>query len=667
MRKIKRILSLLLVVAVLISLAACGTAKPADTVLVIGVPASFEEKWNPFLVESAFDHQIMDQIFMSIQTLNEKNEMTDYAGSVTAENTDDGGVLYTVTLNKGMTFTDGKKVTIDDYIWSLYVRADPSYTGLSALTGVSCYIEGINEYYYDDPNYSTKLAEIEAEAEANWTEDTISLENFMIYAEDTSLDGWWGGDPEGDIGNGMTFVEYLTDYGYADEVAAIDTTDADAVFALLAEFEWEFCVGDYDTHAWYIEYASAEYALGNLEEGVTVSEISGIKKINDYSCTIKYTEIAIYADRDLFSKNGAGTLIPKHYYGELVKGDTASIVSNMEPMGSGPYIWGGFADNIATCTANTKFFLGVPKTGTVRWQYIPEDSIIEALVSNQVDIAVPQSTNDNIALLEAGSCLYDLTDNAGYGYMGFNHNNMSQNVRKGIVSLMNRAPAIEGWYGDLATVIERPMTTTVGEYPTDAEEYYGYSREKALEYFMADGYTQVNGKLVDSSGNQLVVNAYVGGSGTGNHPSYAILGQAAEDMAALGGELQVMDVNFNVLQAAMNDGTADIFCLAWSDVNTCDKWTQFHTQGTQNRFNVSDARLDALLDQINLTVNFAERKALVAEMLDLAMDLVIEFPVYQRCNMIAYNPTNLNMDTIPEAGTYYNYENVLWQVEMIQG
>jgi len=75
--------------------------------------------------------------------------------------------------------------------------------------------------------------------------------------------------------------------------------------------------------------------------------------------------------------------------------------------------------------------------------------------------------------------------------------------------------------------------------------------------------------------------------------------------------------------------------------------------------------MDAMLTEITQTIDFDTRKALVAEMLDHAMDLVIEFPVYQRKNMFAYNTTYLDMSTIPENITpFYDYENVLWQISV---
>lgn len=686
MKHLKRTLALLLALGMMLALAACKPTDPtadpstttpdttapvtspadevSDKVLVIGIEATFEEKWNPFLVESAYDHQVVDQIFAPIAQLNDRNELVDYAGHIETEVQDDGQVLYTVTIQPGMKFSDGTPVTIDDYIYSFYVCADPSYTGPHSLIGGDNVVSGVLEYYYDDVNYAVTIDGYKAQA-AEFAAN-ITLEQFIEYAVATNIDGWWAGDPAGDIGDGRTWSEYAIEEGYEDKLAAIDATSADAMLALIAEIEYDNYLQYYDVETWYFNVIKAGYVEGSTEDGIDVPEISGIKKIDELTCTILYTGIDIYADRGLAHANGLGNLVPKHYYGEFTKGDVSAIVSNMVPMGSGAYIWGGFSDNIATATANPNFFLGTPKIGTVRWQYIPQEDIIPSLASGAIDIANPTGSQENVAELNEQGIAYHLTENAGYGYLGFNHNNLSLNVRKGIAHLLNRKPAVEGYYGtEIAKVIERPMTTTLAEYPDDATEYYGYDPAKALEYFMADGYTQnAAGKLVNAQGEQLVVNAYVGGSGKGQHPAYAMLVQAVQDLNAMGGEFQLQDVEFGVLQGAMNDGTADMFCLAWSSVYDCDKSTQFRSTGGQNRFNYADPKMDAILDKIVQTIDLDERRVLVAEMLDMAMDAVIEFPLYQRNNILAYNDKTLDMDTIPQATSSFDYQQVLWQVDL---
>lgn len=635
--------------------AATGAVQPeqADKTLVIAVPATFEEKWNPFLAESAYDQDVLDQIFVSPIRINKDNEVIPWGGNITTTENADGTVTYTVTVKPGMKFSDGEEVTIDDYLYSVYVCSDPSYTGPSALIIED--IVGIKEYYYDDPNYSEVISGFAKTAAEKYSLDTISKEDYMTYLLETNLEGWWAGL------DSYTWGAYAEGEGFGAQYAALDPKDADAVLALMAEIEYANYYSSYDPQTWWEGKLAESYIAGNLADGVDVPEISGVKRIDDYTATVTYASVNIYGDRSI-----SFAFAPEHYYGEIVKGDVSPILSNMVPLGSGPYIFKGFADNIATVTANVNYFEGVPVIGTVKFQYVPEADALASLSSGVIDICNPSGSKENVEELDSLGLAYDLTDNAGYGYSGYNCNNLDQNVRKGLFSLMNRRASVAGYYGSkIAQVIERPMTTVIAEYPDDAEEYYPYDPAKALEYFKAAGYEQVNGKLVNKAGEQLVVNAYIGGDGVGDHPAYAMYTQAAEDMAALGGELQINDVQFAVLQSAMNDGTADIFTLAWGNVNTCDKSSQFASDGGQNRYNVKDAKMDALLDEIMKTVDLEERKALVAEMLDLAMDLAIELPLYQRKNILAYNGDNVDLSSFPEETTaFWDYSSELWKIRM---
>ena len=628
-------------------------SEQADKTLVIAVPATFEEKWNPFLAESAYDQDVMDQIFVGPTRINKDNEMIPWGGNIETTENADGTVTYTVTVKPGMYFSDGVEVTIDDYLYGLYVCADPSYTGPSAL--ITEDIIGIKEYYYDDPNYSSVIAGFAATAAEKYSLDTISKEDFMTYLIESNLEAWWGGLSSYD------WKGYAEGEGFAAQWAAIDATNADAVLALIAEIEYTNYYEYYDPQTWWEAKLAESYIAGNLADGIDVAEISGIKRIDDYTATVTYGSVNISGDRNI-----SFSFVPEHYYGSVVKGDVSSILSNMIPLGSGPYIFKGFADNIATVVANVNYFEGVPVIGTVKFQYVPEADALASLASGVIDICNPSGSKENVEELESLGLAYDLTDNAGYGYSGFNCDNLDINVRRGLFSLMNRRASVAGYYGSkIAQVIERPMTTVIAEYPDDAEEYYPYDPAKALEYFKAAGYEQKNGKLVNANGEQLVVSAYIGGSGVGDHPAYAMYTQAANDLAALGGELQINDVQFAVLQAAMNDGTADIFTLAWGNVNNCDKSTQFSSNGGQNRYNIKNDRMDALLEEIMQTVDLEERKALVAEMLDLAMDLAIELPLYQRKNILAYNGDNVDLSSFPEETTaFWDYSSELWKIRM---
>ena len=637
-------------------------AHPAPVnsgVIVIGVDGHFQERWNPFMAESVYDNNVMRQIFSALATYTPDGVLIPHlAESLESEVvTIDGEdfTLYTITLRQGLVFSDGSPITIDDFIYGIYVRADPSFTGPGALIAGENLIVGLREYFYDDPYYAVRLAEFEAIA-APYALDVITLDLFMEYAVATEVGGWMEWDPVG----------WMEEEGFEDRVAEIDIDNHDEVLALFAEFIFTYYLDFHDPHGWVLEPLISEYALGNLEDGVTVAEISGITRIDDYTVTILHEGVHFDGMLGIAHFNGAGPIVSRYFYGPFEKGDVSPITSNMEPMvSSGPFLWGGFANNIVTVTSNPLYFEGVPATGTIRWQFVPREDIVTALISGQIDIAEPTASIPTLEELRAADDVeYHIVDNAGYFFLGFNVENVQLDVRRGIASLMNRAPAVEAYFGELAVVIERPMTTILAEYPHDAEEWFGYSLENALTFFEAAGYTQVNGVLQDADGNQLRHNIFIAAGGMGDHPAFPMIAQARDDMASLGGELIIQDVPFNVLQGAMDDGTADIFSLAWGDVFNADKTTQFHSRGGQNRYNFSSPRMDDLLERIVNELDLPARTALVAEMLDYAIDQVIEFPIYQRQNLFAYYTRYLDMSTMPERVTpFFNFNNVLWQLE----
>ena len=638
-----------------------GPAPPEPVnagVIVIGVDGAFQERWNPFMAESVYDNQVMRQVFGSLLTRDESGALVPHLAESVEYEVIDGNTLYTITLREGLVFSDGSPITIDDWIYSLYVRADPSFTGPSSLIAGENLIFGVREYFYDDPNYSVRLAEIEASA-ARFATDVITLEDFRYYALETDVGGWMDFGPVG----------WMEDEWDDERLDELDPDDEDAVKELFIEFVYTFYLDFHDVYNWYKEPQILQMAMDNLEDGVTVPEIEGITRIDDLTATVKMEGIHFDGLAGLASFNGQGPIVSRYFFGPFEKGDVTPVTGNFNPtVGSGPFVWTGFANNIATVVSNPLYVQGVPATGTIRWQYVPSEDIVTALISGQIDIANPVASIPNLEDLRAADNVeYSLLDNAGYLYVGFNHNNVEHDVRRGFAHLMNRAPSVEAFFGDLAVIIERPMTTILAEYPHDAEEVYGYDVEAALEFFLAAGYSQVNGQLVDENGNPFSYNIFIAGGGVGDHPVSPMVTQAQVDVASLGGELIIQDVPFNVLQAAMDDGTADMFVLAWADVFNADKTAQFHTTGGQNRFNVSSPRMDALLEQINEALDLTERTALVAEMLDYAMYLVIEFPVYQRQNLLAFYTRFLDTSTLPAHSTpFFNYENVLWQLATTQ-
>lgn len=660
----KKIISLILASVMALTLAGCsgngGASASGNDTLVIGT-SSFNGIFSPFFYNTAYDAQAFETIFTSVCETNENNELVDKGGSITAEEVkaEDGSVQtkYTIKLKDGMKFQDGKPVTIDDLIFTYYVYADPTYDGMATFS-TAIDIVGLKEYYYDDANYSTRVAQIGEDAKAK----AATEEGFLEYLVKSNCADWYAGDPNGDIGNGTTFVQYLKDEGYdADSVAS----DKDAFLQLLAKCEYEKYADGYDPVGWWTTELSKDYINAGLEDGIDVETIEGIQKVDDLTCTVLVNGINITADRQL----ALNPIAPKHYYGEnFKKGDLSGVkAKNDSPMGSGPYQWVGYENNVVTVKKFDDYFLGTPKIENIKYQVIDEEQKVNAVISGDIDITDPSASLEIMKELEENEIEYSLVGNPGYGYIAISAKRVpDKNVREGLMHLMTREQAIKTYYGELGQVIQRPMTPTLAEYPTDAKEYWGYDKAKALECFKAAGYEQVDGKLV-KDGKQLSVE--VGISSAASHPSTPILTQMKSDMDELGAELVVSDLDGSILMNRQQNDDIDMWVLAWGNATDCDLTQMFGSEytkaGGSNRTWVQDPEVDALLKQVTQTLDLEERKELVAKELDKIMSWATYMPVYQRKNLFIYNSNTVNTDTIPEnTSTYYNYVNEIHLLEL---
>lgn len=393
------------------------------------------------------------------------------------------------------------------------------------------------------------------------------------------------------------------------------------------------------------------------------TEISGIEKVDDK--TVKITLKGI--DPSAIWKLGNIEVAPKLYYGvddagkEYVKGDMSVPKSrNAAPMGAGAYKFGSFENNVVTLNANENYYGGAPATPTIKYQVTAESNKLEGLKLEEFDISDPSSSPDMVADVEAAGFEYELIDNLGYGYIGINAERIpDKNVRKGLMHLMNRRPAIETYYGDLATVIERPMSTVSWAYPQDATEYYGFDPAKALEYFKAAGYEQVekNGKVsLEKDGVQLRVEVGIPGGGTMEHPTAPVLTQMKTEMEKMGAVLEIADTDGTVFFDRLETGDWDMWVAAWQATVDPDMYQTYHSQGPSNHYNVQNEELDKLIVEARQTNDIEVRKDCYSKALDIIMDEAVEMPVYQRKNMYVFNQEIVDMESLPENMTpYYTY------------
>lgn len=467
----KKILALLLVVAMCLGIAACGkdpaetsstgTVEENLTPLVVGY-APFNSKFSPFFSETAYDQDVAAMTQLGLLTTDRTGAIiykgiegetipyngTDYtyygpANLVVTKN-EDGTVDYDFTLKEGIKFSDGQELTVDDIIFTMYVLSDPAYDGSSTLYAVP--IKGMEEYRSGMETRQNLILATERKGyEAN-----------DYFTEEQYNDFWTAFDAAG-----IKFTQEILDYCVAAGAnAAEDSVAAKAAnwgytleeTATVADF-WAKIVETYgyDLSDAGINYETAGTSISSfistelgdkanayvaaVQTGESAANISGIVKTGANSLRVTTTKVDATAIYQL-----GVSIAPLHYYGSddlydydnnkfgFVKGDLSSVrAKTTVPMGAGPYKFVKFENGTVNFERNDNYYLGAPKTKYVNFIEVNEADKLNGVTTGTIDITDPSFDKDTVAAIVKANGNDAVTgpkvttstvDNLGYGYIG---------------------------------------------------------------------------------------------------------------------------------------------------------------------------------------------------------------------------------------------------------
>ena len=450
-----------------------------------------------------------------------------------------------------------------------------------------------------------------------------------------------------------------------------------------------------------------------------VDNISGIKRINDYEVQVVvdgYDASAVY-------KIFQNYPVPLHYYGDKAKydyaknkfgfdyGDTSFFAkTETKPMGAGPYKFVKYENKVAYLEANENYWKGAPIIKEIQYKVTNESDNIPALQTGTADItnvSLDTKRADQIRQINGGELTgnvltYVAVKNLGYGYIGINAKNVSvngersseasKNLRKGIATIFAvfRDMTVSSFYGDLANVINYPMSETSWAAPQRTDPGYSaaYSKDingkdiytsamnetekedaakqAALGFFEASGYTVSGGKVTGApAGGKLTFEAWIPAGGEGDHPSFLLLTKSKEALGSIGITLNIRDLpgeSSGDLWDGLDAETVDIWCAAWQATLDPDIYQLYHSDGLvgtgtgANHYGVDDKTLDEAINKTRSTADVNERKAYFLQAFNAILDEGVEVPIYQRNNCVLFSTQRVDVSTLPgDMTTYYEY------------
>lgn len=653
---------------------------------------------------------------------------------------------YTAKIRDDIKFADGHVADADDIIFTYYVLADNNYDGSSTLNSIP--IIGLENYRRNNSNAeSTVITEEELNAALENLSDAAKEEiasTIVVPTLTSELDwvkGLYGNDSykkytdEHPAAKDLFAFFYNIDEAY-DSYAVTD--EAQVLADIIAQYGSDY-------KALGAGYAGDEnYYLGDVTSivrnaimdeklaagGEDVANITGIKKLSQTEVEVKvkgYNATAIY---QLFGIN----LAPMHYYGSEAlydydnnkfgfTRDDLSIVreKTTKPLGAGPYKLVKYENKVAYLEANDNYYKGAPKTKFVQYKETADADMISGVGTGTIDITNPsgsvtafdeiKSYNSNGEL--TGNKIFTSTvDNLGYGYIGLNAETMnvggepaseaSKNLRKGLATLFSvyRDVAIDSYYGEVAAVINYPISNTSWAAPQksddgyevafsrdvdgnpiytadmNADAKYEAARKATIGYLKAAGYTfdEATGKFTAApEGAKLDYEALIGGGGSGDHPSFAILAKVKEELANIGINLIINDpAETSIMWDILDSGAQEIWCAAWGATIDPDMYQVYHSTSIlgrggseSNHYHIDDATLDKLIVDARKSPDQAYRKATYKSALDIVLDWAVEIPTYQRQNCIIISDERVDVSTItPDITTYWNWYSDIETLKM---
>jgi peptide/nickel transport system substrate-binding protein len=473
--------------------------------------------------------------------------------------------------------------------------------------------------------------------------------------------------------------------------------------------------------------ATAEGAtslLDFVQLGESVGNIKGITKTGTYSMNVHTTEFSTATIYQLGIE-----VAPLHYYGStslynydanqfgFTKGDLSSVkAKTTTPLGAGAYKFESYENGIVTFSANEYYWKGCPKINYLKFvETLSNDDKLTNIISGSVDASTPSVTTEMLETImdaNGGNALtgsvitYYSVDFNGYGYIGINADlvkvgddkasDASKDLRKAIATLLavGREVAINSYYGDRASIINYPISNVswAAPQPTDDGYEVAYSKDvngnsiytssmttaqktaaaldAAVGYLKAAGYTwdEATGKFTAApAGASLSYTFTIPGSGTGDHPSYAIATSTSTLLASIGITLQVDDVSGTEWNNRLTSNTAAIWAGAWGATIDPDMYQIYHSAdaSSSNHYRIADAELDALIMQARTSANNTYRKTLYKQCFDIILDWAVEIPIYQRQDCYTLSTQRINISTVtPDVTTNWSWMSEIEKLEM---
>ncbi len=643
-----RVFFIFIICTATVFLSSCGAMNSLsvkNTELKVGVEG-ISGVFNPFYAETDADRQIAAQTVRPIQRVANDNSLVNHSGGISYEFAGGDKVKYTVSIKNDMKFSDGSDITIDDVIFFYHFIADATYDGTYKDFYLND-IEGLREYYFDDKNYKSSISAIENKISEKYTLSTISAEDYVEYLVETMLEGKFDGNIDSPRTAEMTWKEYITKLGYSEAYEDLGKKPSeDKIIKLVATVEAENNPNAYNPESWYRNKLYKEYIDKNYSDGIDVTEISGIKKINDYTCTVIFNSKNINAVSQLNA-----LLVSKNFFAvEYVKGSAEKVkgIGGISAVCSGPYILSEYKNDKVTAISNNYYSDADCEFNRLVFVETSSDDAVKDVASGKIDVVSVEASSGAVNLFADKPVSYFITNNSSYVSAFFNTRSLENSARMALMGLFNVNDVLEGEIGSYYTKLLNPISIRYSEYPSKLTNQY-YSESSFTAYKM----------VTDNFIKEVTAYCCTGEDSL----EYKVLNRYKEILAEKEIKMTIVNTSESAMRNAIVTGKADIWLDTVYDGATCDKYEYFNSFGKFNYTGLASAEIDEMTSKIRSSIGFSDKAQMTEKLMKLVMEEAVEYPLYQLQTVTVYNTDTVSSESLDGFDDYDGFTYVIPYLE----
>lgn len=430
----------------------------------------------------------------------------------------------------------------------------------------------------------------------------------------------------------------------------------------------------YDTDLQNI-IGAVEYHKGKAKE------ISGIKKVDDYTMEISFKKIspAIYSGGDGLWSYAA----PKHQLKDIpVKDLVKSDAVRTNPVTLGAFKFDKIVKGESVqLVANENYWKGKPKLDKVVIEVVPPTSIAAALKAGKYDISLPYyPANDYEAIKDLDNIDVLGRPELAYSYLGFklgkfdtkekvnvtDENAKMNNVklRQAVAYAMNIEEVGEVYYGGLRTRANSLIPPVFATYYDDSLTGYKYDPEKANQLLDEAGYKDTNndGLREDPNGKKFTIQL---AAMAGSDKDEKIVQFYLQNWKKVGLDVQLTTgrtIEFNSFydKVEADDKNIDMYMAAWGTGTNPSPMGIYSKEASYSYTRFVTDELTTLLNDIDSeeSLDPAHRAEAFKNWQNYMSEQASVIPMYFRTELIPVNKRvkNWNIDYLKE--TKDNFQDV---------